>query len=410
MKFSFITISFFLFVLLVTHAFFIVTECPAPIPDAYAAVKPGNVVAAYFAGWDKYGQYQVSNIEPIASVLTHIIYAFAKPNPETGDCELVDLWADIGANFEHRKKVGGNFGQLLQLKQKYPHLKILLSVGGGTYSKYFSQIAQKGLLSHFVQSTMKVMSQYSYTYQHSKDGDTRHHLFQYPDLFDGVDLDWEWSAGQVGEQDVLAYQELIKLFSCELKHKKHKKMLTTALQASPKIIASLPLADIASYIDWYNVMAYDFGGATAPGVSMNAPICNQWSGFSVDNSITLIMQAGVSPEKMVLGIPLYGHVYDKTVAKLGSTFEKTERTGAFSYDQIKSMYLENPGCFIKWHAVSQVPYAYCADDGVFVTYDDERSVKNKISYAKKKLLQGVFFWRLSGDDDNHSLIKVLHGM
>jgi chitinase len=110
---------------------------------------------------------------------------------------------------------------------------------------------------------------------------------------------------------------------------------------------------------------------------------------------------------MVLGIPLYGHVYDKTVPRLGSAFEKTNKTGALAYNQIKAIYLDNPDCRSKWHTKSLVPYAYCSDDQVFVSYDDEHSIRKKYEYAKKKRLQGVFFWRLSGDDENHSLVKAI---
>ncbi len=116
---------------------------------------------------------------------------------------------------------------------------------------------------------------------------------------------------------------------------------------------------------------------------------------------------GVSPAKMVLGIPLYGHVYDKTSSKLGSPFEKTSKTGTLRYNQIKDLYLDNPDCTVKWHPKSYVPYAYCPDDQVFVSYDDEDSIKIKSMYAKQKRVKGVFFWRLSGDDSDHNLIRAI---
>lgn len=344
--------------------------------------------------------------------MTHIFYAFAKPNAETGQCELADLWADLGANFEHRKAVGGNFGQLLKLKQKFPHLKIILSIGGGTYSKAFHQLVENDLLDTFTDSIMQTLRQYHYEYEHSKDGTARTHTFEYPNLFDGVDIDWEWSVGNMHDDDMHGYIKLLALLSKKLKAENNNMILTTALQVTPKVIANLPLLAAAQHVDWFQVMAYDFGGSMSSGVGMNAPICNQWSNLSIDNSICMIMNIGVSPEKLVLGIPLYGYVYDKTGPKLGSMFERTEKTGAASYSHIKQNYLDNPSCKIKWHEVSQVPYAYCTlpDDhcgqhgcGLFVSYDDPNSVARKIAYAKTKLLRGVFYWRLSGDR-THELI------
>lgn len=407
MRFSIISISFFIILLVTMHTFFITAECPAPVPVAYQHVRPGKVVAAYFGGWDKYrADYKVEDIEKVADVVTHVIYAFAKPNAETGTCELADPWADLGANLEHRKKVGGNFGKLLQLKKKYPHLKILLSVGGGTYSKALSEIAAQGKLKKFVRSVIQLLERYEYIYQHSENQNEKNHWFEYPELFDGVDIDWEWTKS-VPQEDVKAYHALIKNLSIALKNRSKKKILTSAIQVNAKIIQALDLANIAAYVDWFNVMSYNYGGPNTTGISMNAPICNQWSDYSIDGSISSLMAMGVSPAKMVLGIPLYGHVYDKTDAKLGSAFEKTDKTGALRYNQIKDLYLDNPDCTIKWHPKSHVPYAYCPDDQIFVSYDDETSIKLKYVYSKQKRLKGVFFWRLSGDDDDHSLIRAI---
>jgi chitinase len=406
MRLSLLSVTFFITVLILMHTIFLTSKCPSfDMPVAYQNVRSGKVVAAYFGCWDKYScSYEIENIEKVANIITHVIYAFAKPNSENCTCELSDAWADLGANFEHRKKVGGHFGKLLELKKKYPHLKILLSVGGGTYSKQFSKIAGQGKVQEFIDSIVQLLNRYEYLFDHSKHGSEQSHWFEYPGLFDGVDIDWEWNS-TVLHQDVQAYHELL----IGLWKKLHKKnmILTSAIQVDQKIIKVLELYKVAQYVDWFHVMTYNYGGPNVSGISMNAPICNQHSGYSIEESINMLMSYGVSPAKMVLGIPLYGHVYDKTVPKLGSPFEKTSKTGAFTYNQIKNIYLDNPDCTTKWHEKSLVPYAYCADDQVFVSYDDESSVKAKFEYAKKKRLQGVFFWRLSGDDEHHSLIRSI---
>lgn len=397
--------------LFIAHAILVVGQCPQPVPAHYASVKPGKIVAAYFGSWDKYGEYKVADIEPVAKDLTHIIYAFAKPNPDSGACELHDPWADVGANFEHRKKFGGHFSQLQQLKLKFPHLKILLSVGGGgSYSRNLLEIAKQGLTRRFVKSVTALLDYYEYDYEHSRHGSVHAHKFEYPELFDGVDLDWEWPTSMLSDDHVSMYHKVLEGLSEEMKKRTkrsgRKSLLTCAIQVHPKLISSLQLGNAAKYVDWFHVMAYDYGGSNGSGVSFNAPICNQWSDYSIDSSINLLMKSGVSPAKMVLGIPLYGQVYDKAEEKVGSSFAKTEKTGALQYRQIKERYLENPDCLKKWHAKSMAAYAYCAIDEIFVSYDDERSVALKVAYARKKLLQGIVFWRLSGDDKDHSLVKA----
>ncbi|MBP7854657.1 glycoside hydrolase family 18 protein, partial [Candidatus Babeliales bacterium] len=244
MKISIFFVSFFLFMLCLTHMLFIHADvCPKPIPNRYSQIQPGNIVAAYFGSWDKYGNYKISDIEPIAPTLTHIIYAFAKPDVQTGTCDLHDPWADVGANFEHRKKAGGHFGELLKLKQKYPHLKILLSIGGGTYSKFFSDIVKAGQVEQFVQSAVMLLDRYEYAYEHSKRGSDHVHVFTYEGLFDGIDLDWEWPGSTVADEDVTNFHTMVFLIAQELKQRTarmgKKSLLSCAIQTHPKIIESL---------------------------------------------------------------------------------------------------------------------------------------------------------------------------
>ena len=72
-------------------------------------------------------------------------------NPNAGD-GAGDAFADYGKSYGAdisvdgvgdvwNQPIQGNFNQLKKLKAQYPNLKILISIGGWTYSKYFSDAA-----------------------------------------------------------------------------------------------------------------------------------------------------------------------------------------------------------------------------------------------------------------------------
>ncbi len=387
--------------------------CPTPLPKEYQSLVSGDKVIGYFGNWDVYGinHYQIDRIDQIADKLTHLVYGFMKPDDVNNICKPHDLWADIGAVDDFQSKVGGNFAKMMALKKRFPHLKILLSIGGGKYNKNFVKIAQsKKQLQKFAQSCVDLLDFYDHEFHHfeTKNHEVTH--FQYQGLFDGIDLDWEWNVSDLTEELSQAYtyfiSELHKLLKNRQKKSGQTSLLTVALQVTPKIYKTLELKKVVKFIDWFHVMAYDFFGPNNATIGFNAPVCGKWSVYSVDGSLHRIMQEGVAPDKMVLGLPLYGYVYENTDG-YDAVIHKKNKVKTISYHMIQSKYLKDPSFVQTWSDYESVPSLYSKKDRTFVSYDSQESLLEKVDLAKNKKMLGVVVWRLSGDDAQHSLVSAI---
>src|SRR3954454_9629619 len=150
------------------------------------SVAAGKVNLGYFVQWGVYQRnYHVKNIDTSGSAakLTHINYAFG--NVTNGQCAVGDAYADYQRLYSASESVSGvadsgasgtiagSFNQLRQLKAKYPGLKVLWSFGGWTWSSGFGQAAANP--TAFADSCYNLVE------------DPR-----WADVFDGIDIDWEY--------------------------------------------------------------------------------------------------------------------------------------------------------------------------------------------------------------------------
>ena len=396
-------IGIFLFSLSI-HSFRASDICPTPVPEVYKNIQPGNIKVGFFASWDVYlHNYQVTDMYPIANELTHIIYAFVKPDSATGTCRLHDEWGDIGANFEYQTELAGNFKKLQELKRKFPHIKILLSVGGGKYAKEFSDLAAKGLLHRLAQSCADILDSYIYYYDNPETGQKGSITFSYPGLFDGIDIDWEWG-NSIPQGHAKKYAQFLATLRALCNKKRKGLLLTADLQVNPNIYKNLPLDQIAKSIDWFHVMAYDFYSPRNDSVGLNAPICSSFPVFSIDGAFNRIMDLGVSPQKMVIALPLYGYKFDNCNG-LFTQYKKIDKSSkALSYNSIQKQFLDDPYFKKQWNVLGKVPLLYNKKEKICISYDNQASLREKVAFAKMKKLKGIALWTLSGDDENHNLV------
>lgn len=362
-------------------------------------------IVGYYMSWAIYGrEYFVSDIP--ADKMTHINYAFANLSDE-GECLIGDSWADIEIAFEGDTEDApfkGNFNQLNLLKEKNPNLKTLISVGGWTWSRLFSDVAETAeTRAKFAASCVKFMKDYG---------------------FDGIDVDWEYPTGggdptnherpEDPENFILLMEEMRAQLDVAGEADGTHYLLTIAASARA---AGIDWARVHPFLDWINVMAYDFSGGWSQVTGFNAPLFDSTTtppeGGSADTSLKAYVEAGVPADKLVLGVPFYGKGW-KGVAKdanglhqapEGISEQGTWEPGTFDYGDIVENYLPTMTRYRDENA--KVPWLYNEETGVMITYDDVESITEKARYVNENGFGGVMFWEVSADTEDALLLSAV---
>ena len=236
--------------------------------------------------------FKPQDINP--DLITHINYAFAKTDV-AGNISLFDEWAAVGyrSDWQTEKPFWGNFYELQLLKQKHPKLKILISIGGWTLSDPFSAMASKPeARNNFVQNALKFCKKYN---------------------FDGIDIDWEYPgfAEHSGRpEDIQNFTLLLSELYQAAKDHNPPLLVTIAAPAGPSHMRNIQLDQIHHYVDWINLMTYDFHGPWGePITNHNAPLYAPAEGdplLCVEAAVAGYVAQGFTYDKIILGIPLYG--------------------------------------------------------------------------------------------------------
>lgn len=366
-------------------------------------------IISYYPSWATYGRdYQVMDID--ASKVTHINYAFA--NVRNGEVVVGDTYADTdkffpGDCWEPGCK-RGNFNQLHKLKQKYPHIKTLISVGGWTWSGNFSDAAlTDASRTKFANSAVRFVRKWG---------------------FDGVDLDWEYpvSGGlKPGRPEdkrnfTLLLQKVREKLNEAGKEDGKEYLLTIASGAGPDYVKNTELDQVQQHLDWINIMTYDFHGSWEKTSGFNSPLFRdpedpfpKADTFNVQAGVQGHLDAGVPANKLVMGLPFYGRgwkgcdstnngLYQDCTGPSDGTWE----AGVLDYTDIKNNYLNKNGFTRYWNDTAKVPWLFNPKTGTFITYDDKESIGYKTSFIKKQGLAGAMFWELSADRNHELLEKV----
>ncbi|GGK00261.1 hypothetical protein GCM10010123_32700 [Pilimelia anulata] len=375
-------------------------------PPAPATPSADKWLVGYFAAWGVYGRnYHVKNIDTSGSAakVTHILYAFA--NTTGGRCTMGDAFAEYEKAYQADQSVDGvadtwdqplrgSFNQLRKLKKKHPHIKVIYSVGGWTWSNGFPAAAANP--AAFADSCYNLVE------------DKR-----WADVFDGIDIDWEYPNACGLECDKTSGPEGYARVLTALRGKFGKDyLITSAITADGSEGGKMDAADYAkgiAQLDKVLPMTYDFFGGWDPKgpTAPHSPITDYPGipkpGFWSDAALQKLKKKGVPADRILLGVGFYGRGWTGvTQAEPGGT---ATAAAAGTYEAGIEDYKVLKGKCPATGTIAGTAYAKCGNN--WWSYDTPATLGAKMAYANQQGLGGAFFWEFSGDTPNGELISAL---
>ena len=313
------------------------------------------------------------SLTPDATMLTHINYAFA-------ELYMVD---GVYQGFKVQGKLA-RFESIANLKKDHPELKICLSFTHGVSN---SDNKQGGSFSGLCKSVDN-MKRFA--------DDCLAYLQKYN--LDGIDLDWEfpglsWSGAACDPScDVDNYVLLVKQLRETLGS---DYTISYAGYCTDKVSVTdgwryVDIKGMDPYVDYVNIMTYDLDEAP----HHHSALKDSRAYKDCDRAVRAYLDKGVSPDKLVLGIPFYGrHSWSQSPTAI--TYKKILQLD-------RRQFRRN-----QWDAVASCPFVETMGGVFYCGYDNPRSIALKGEWVRKQGMRGLMYWEYDQDDDQGTLRRAI---
>jgi chitinase len=349
-----------------------------------AAVSPHGRIVGYATGWDAAQDRDAGKIDTL-------IFAFAK---------LIEGRVAIDAAGEEHLR------ELTRLKATHSALKVTISVGGWGAGGFSEAAGSEAGRRAFAESAAQLVT--------SRDAD-------------GIDVDWEYpehdeSGIRASPQDRVNFTLLLKAIRTSLDEAgtAHGRsggnhfVLSIAAADGP-FVSGIDIAAVAPYLDWFNLMTYDFVNSLTPltghHTGLHAGKLTPAGARTTQRAVQQFVAAGVPPGKLLIGAAFYGREFADARASQRGLYQRYGRYhGEHSWPDLKTNYIDRNGYVRYWDAAAQAPWLWNARTRHFISYDDPQSIAAKAAYVKALHLGGLMYWEQSLDPGDELLDAAWQGL
>jgi chitinase len=398
---------------------------------------------AYYVNWAQYRKppyhYDSSSVAELVPVTTRFMFSFVYfcPPADTspmpywavkpfGNCskdnEYELMWVEPNDN--------ETIANITKMKAAAPKMKVIASIGGWNFpSAFWSKMsATSESRAKFVKSAAAFLQKYK---------------------LDGIDIDWEFPTSSARDNAVKISckqfrtvhdaggskddtQNIVALFK-DMRGGMPTASISFAAPANVDHAVLASCKELAAYLDYFHIMTYDYTVSDVPGGTTFAPNCPLYNPpppanqMSIDYTVQGYLKMGIQPSQIQVGVAYYGHSWwnptftspdqwqkwggkDGQIQGLccgpfkqtpgGAPGQGSGQCGSLMYSEMQK------AKFTTWFDnVTQSDIAYMEQDsedgvtkkGVWVTYNDKKSLTAIANYAIKWKLAGVFAYDSSMD-------------
>jgi chitinase len=295
---------------------------------------------------------------------------------------------------------------LIALRAAHPALKVAISVGGWGAGGFSEAAGSAAGRQAFADSAAQLLT--------AQDAD-------------GVDVDWEYPEhGEAGirasPEDRANFTRLLQALRAALDRagaihgRAGARHFTLSIAAADgPFVSGVDIAAVSPYLDWFNLMTYDF-------VNSLTPFTGHHSGLGAANiappeartaqrAVRQFLDAGVPPGKLVIGAAFYGREFADVVPDHQGLYQHYGRyQGELPWPQLRKAYIGKDGYVRHWDSAAQAPWLWNAGTRRFISYDDPQSIAAKAAYVKARHLGGIMYWEQSLDPSGELLNAAWRGL